>query len=179
MIRKVIIVVLSLAAIATLGLGIVSYWTEVRFSTTLVGKPTFGLAFGFSSQVSHSFLLASSWIHEGAQARRYRRYGNWELAIATDSRPGWNCLEYSTSAGGSYPGWAPNRPPGTAKSVHCLLTWWLAFILLSAYPVAAFVRGPLRQWHRRRRREKGLCVECGYDLTANVSGVCPECGQPT
>ncbi|GMU22180.1 MAG: hypothetical protein AMXMBFR13_22680 [Phycisphaerae bacterium] len=24
----------------------------------------------------------------------------------------------------------------------------------------------------------GCCSQCGYDLTGNVSGVCPECGQP-
>lgn len=24
----------------------------------------------------------------------------------------------------------------------------------------------------------GCCRECGYDLTGNVSGVCPECGTP-
>lgn len=29
------------------------------------------------------------------------------------------------------------------------------------------------------RRERGLCFRCGYDLTGNVSGVCPECGTPT
>lgn len=29
---------------------------------------------------------------------------------------------------------------------------------------------------RRRRRKRGLCVKCAYDLTGNVSGVCPECG---
>src|SRR5688500_10199075 len=33
---------------------------------------------------------------------------------------------------------------------------------------------------RRRRREAsmkaGLCPSCGYDLTGNVSGTCPECG---
>ena len=28
----------------------------------------------------------------------------------------------------------------------------------------------------RERRHKGLCLHCGLDLTANVSGVCPECG---
>lgn len=27
-----------------------------------------------------------------------------------------------------------------------------------------------------RRRLRGLCTQCEYDLTGNVSGVCPECG---
>lgn len=48
------------------------------------------------------------------------------------------------------------------------------FFLFASYPTIAFVRGPLRRWRRRRR---GRCVKCGYDLTGNVSGVCPECGQ--
>jgi hypothetical protein len=25
----------------------------------------------------------------------------------------------------------------------------------------------------------GHCTACGYDLTGNVSGICPECGKPT
>jgi hypothetical protein len=31
---------------------------------------------------------------------------------------------------------------------------------------------------RRRRLRNGQCIRCGYDLTGNVSGVCPECGKP-
>ncbi len=31
---------------------------------------------------------------------------------------------------------------------------------------------------RLRRRRHNLCVTCGYNLTGNVSGVCPECGEP-
>ena len=31
----------------------------------------------------------------------------------------------------------------------------------------------------RRRDRAGRCPACGYDLTGNVSGVCPECGSPT
>ena len=36
--------------------------------------------------------------------------------------------------------------------------------------------GPL--WRRRQRllRERGLCLNCAYDLTGNVSGVCPKSG---
>ena len=40
----------------------------------------------------------------------------------------------------------------------------------------------LRRHHQRCRRQKsieqGLCLTCGYNLTGNVSGICPECGQP-
>ncbi len=31
-------------------------------------------------------------------------------------------------------------------------------------------------WLRDRRMTPGACRRCGYDLTGNVSGVCPECG---
>jgi hypothetical protein len=30
---------------------------------------------------------------------------------------------------------------------------------------------------QRQRLAKGQCPHCGYDLTGNVSGVCPECGN--
>ncbi len=33
-------------------------------------------------------------------------------------------------------------------------------------------------WRRGRRRKPGHCG-CGYDLTGNVSGRCPECGETT
>ena len=50
------------------------------------------------------------------------------------------------------------------------------FVLSASYPAIAFIRGPLRRWRRRRRAAAGHCQECDYDLTGNVSGVCPECG---
>ena len=30
-----------------------------------------------------------------------------------------------------------------------------------------------------RRWRQGLCPRCGYSLTGNASGTCPECGTPT
>ena len=53
---------------------------------------------------------------------------------------------------------------------------WFPFLLFFAYPVLAFIWGP---WRRHRHRRKGLCLKCGYDLTGNVSGRCPECGEAT
>lgn len=64
----------------------------------------------------------------------------------------------------------------------CLGTVWVSayFVLLVAvlfatYPVIAFIRGPLR---RVRRRRRGRCVACGYDLTGLPEPRCPECERP-
>ena len=50
----------------------------------------------------------------------------------------------------------------------------LIALLFGLYPLVALLRGPVRRWSRR---QKGLCVTCAYDLTGNESGVCPECGK--
>jgi hypothetical protein len=49
----------------------------------------------------------------------------------------------------------------------------LAFILMSW-----FLRARVRRSLRQQLFERGvpICVVCGYDLTGNESGVCPECG---
>jgi len=48
----------------------------------------------------------------------------------------------------------------------------IPLLVLAACPAIAFIRGPLRRY---RRRKHCLCVRCGYNLTGNVSGTCPEC----
>ena len=53
------------------------------------------------------------------------------------------------------------------------LPLWGLCLISAPYPIAVLFRGPIR---RRRRRSRGECVLCGYDLRGNVSEVCPECG---
>ncbi|HEY3241813.1 MAG TPA: hypothetical protein VGM03_00550 [Phycisphaerae bacterium] len=43
-------------------------------------------------------------------------------------------------------------------------------------PVLILVAPTLWLWVRDRRPKPGHCQRCGYDLTGNTSGVCPECG---
>jgi hypothetical protein len=50
---------------------------------------------------------------------------------------------------------------------------WGPLVLFMIYPCMAMISGPYRRYRRRRG---GLCIRCGYNLTGNVSGVCPECG---
>jgi hypothetical protein len=52
---------------------------------------------------------------------------------------------------------------------------YLLLPILAGPPLWALLRGPVR---RSRRRAKGLCETCAYNLTGNVTGICPECGTP-
>jgi hypothetical protein len=45
-------------------------------------------------------------------------------------------------------------------------------------PALGLVLGLLALRLRRQKPAPGICTGCGYDLTGNVSGVCPECGAP-
>ena len=60
------------------------------------------------------------------------------------------------------------RTPGGRGRRHVLIPFWIPFALGTA--------GWLVLRRRWRRHPPGHCTKCGYDLTANVSGVCPECG---
>jgi uncharacterized paraquat-inducible protein A len=50
-------------------------------------------------------------------------------------------------------------------------------IWLASYACPA-VANLVKYYRRRQRRGKGLCLACGYNLTGNTSGICPECGEP-
>ncbi len=52
---------------------------------------------------------------------------------------------------------------------------YLPFLIFMIYPA---VRLSLIA-RRGIRRRTGRYAPCGYDLTGNVTGVCPECGVPT
>ena len=53
--------------------------------------------------------------------------------------------------------------------------WVVAMPLWLILAVAAAPAAYL--WRRHRRYPKSHCQSCGYDLTGNTSGVCPECGE--
>lgn len=61
----------------------------------------------------------------------------------------------------------------TMYSVLC--PTWFPILCFGAYPVISLLRS-IPGWRRNRRRRRGLCVKCAYNLTGNTTGVCPECG---
>jgi hypothetical protein len=52
--------------------------------------------------------------------------------------------------------------------------YWPPAVFASILPLNYLVKVRRR---RAAERDSTRCPACGYDLTANVSGVCPECGQ--
>ena len=53
-----------------------------------------------------------------------------------------------------------------------LLPCWFLAIILALLPMRVFRTA----WTRHRRKRKGLCLACGYDLRFS-EGRCPECGK--
>ncbi|MCH7729194.1 MAG: hypothetical protein IH991_22340 [Planctomycetes bacterium] len=49
----------------------------------------------------------------------------------------------------------------------------LSTIVLALSGTIPFALGPAKRWRRKRN---GWCVDCGYNLSGNRSGRCPECG---
>jgi hypothetical protein len=75
-------------------------------------------------------------------------------------------------------GLAPKTPApgavGAAVDTHVALRLphWVLVAAAAVMPLRA-----LTAWRRaKRRRRRGQCVECGYDLRSIGSGRCPECG---
>jgi len=65
------------------------------------------------------------------------------------------------------------------------LAWYLAYVgvLSVAMLFVCWCRGPRPRWRSGGKDSGdypvGYCQACGYDLTGNASGRCPECGEPT
>jgi hypothetical protein len=57
------------------------------------------------------------------------------------------------------------------RDVQVIVPLWMPFLIV-AIPTAYL------WWRDRRQIPAGHCRKCGYNLTGNVSGVCPECGEP-
>jgi hypothetical protein len=56
--------------------------------------------------------------------------------------------------------------------------WWIDFFVIPGLGGVAAAWGLQRLWQGRapRMTVEGICP-CGYDLTGNKSGLCPECGS--
>jgi len=68
------------------------------------------------------------------------------------------------------------RPPDSSSGLVFRFPLWTLVVLLLAYATCVLI---IPAYRRRRRFRSGRCIQCGYNLTGNVSSVCPECGCAT
>jgi hypothetical protein len=79
--------------------------------------------------------------------------------------------------------WPRYSPPGVRRvqsGSDVTDAWYLdGFCSVPGWMVLQVVAAPtaLLWWKGRRRIPRGHCWKCGYDLTGNVSGRCPERGE--
>ena len=149
MIGKLLIVVLALAAFV-----VGAVWAATWFAPVHVGR--------VSPKLIHVWNVRDGFLWLYAERNR-AAWDSWNGPVTEKNFSWWRCISAQTYTTGN--GYA---------SLHLDLNLLAPCALLAVYPVFAFIRGPVR---RNRRRKRGLCVQCGYNLTGNVSGRCPECGM--
>ena len=177
-IRKAIIVVFMLG-----GLGGAFFWATSFYAWDLQTGPE-GLdsyVYYWSPQTCFYITSLRGWLRIGT----VRLDQPFELP-PPDHKEGWAWLggrvfpDPNTLVPGG-PVMGSSHPRGPAvhlqlqiRTIEALaIPHWALCVALLTYPAVAFIRGPVQRYRRRR---KGRCLKCGYDLTGNISGVCPECG---
>jgi hypothetical protein len=65
-----------------------------------------------------------------------------------------------------------DRPADFPTLRYVAIPMWMPLAILLVPPFLS-----VRRWRREQRAKmEGRCHTCGYNLTGNVSGTCPECG---
>ena len=160
MIRKAIIVVLTLGAVSVTAMSVMSYRTPIHYEKFWLTDKDNVL---FRCDAGHIKLI---WIQadEGGRSLHINRRGVLlnpsQLLILDRIEP-----RYIPRVR-----WQTKLPtqPSSCRRTQIQVWAWLVVAAFAAYPMLAFIRGPLRRWRRHR---KGLCLRCGYNLEGNVSGV--------
>jgi hypothetical protein len=110
------------------------------------------------------------------------RYDSKSLEVIISS----GCAQFTTPNPLNSRGWAVHR-----KSFNELRLWGQTYKVAAGAKVFRSATVPLWipflpvaiaaivLWRRKHPPGAAKCPNCGYNLTGNVTGVCPECGEKT
>ncbi len=160
MIRKMVTVVLIFAAAGTAALGVLSFW-ETPYYTVVLGPREDGSRWPLELSIYRGGMYIKHYEYSGI-GRSPKQGWRWYAVLdeTTPDRRMWR-IDHRL-----------RRPLPPNYYTHLRIPLWPWLVLFLGYPV-----GPLVVRFLRRQPKQGWCVRCGYDLTGNESGVCPECGS--
>ena len=173
LIRKVILVLLSVGALAMLVAGGLSYWRGMCVSSLAVADKN--LLHGWSAELGNTL-----WIDYFSGQPRVQLgmiKGILHVVYSKPVPPPQGLAIRSTPVPKEARLWqfyAKSVGLGVVDSTGVGAPFWVPAIFLALWPSLALARGPYRRY---RRRKQNRCLHCGYLLTGNISGVCPECGS--
>lgn len=72
--------------------------------------------------------------------------------------------------------WLNRLATGAPATVNTGITSHYVFVPILPIFLGLLVLSAIVLWLTRARTQVGHCVFCSYDLTGNVTGICPECG---
>ena len=164
MISRIAITVSLAAALAALALGAISYWRPWVLQHVPAGSPKlYMVRAGFSNGIAFCTM------HVPLSSRPASYHGPYHsiLGINFYWQQRVDGFGYLTNDG-------EVRNLGPTQITCYRAPLWLLASLFAVFPFASLIQARVR---RRWRRKMGMCVDCGYRLTGNVSGRCPECGS--
>jgi len=170
MIRKTLLVISLVLLVGTVGLWVRSYWAAdvVKLGCGFGNRYQLSVASGDGSVCFHFAEYAYS---DPKYVLQAKLPGGLRVKSLRQHPPP------SPWRGGSFGCAVTSR--GMPRSIR---VWYAPrpMVLLASY---AFILGAVaavrrvRRSAERYRRRHDVCIKCAYDLTANASGVCPECGE--
>ena len=163
MMAKILVRTLTLVGALVLVLGAVGYWQRLKIEWwSRTNSRLYGVNAGFAEGTVWLCWYRSSEIPPGSRDVEKEMLGLYYLWSYS-----YMGLTYQCSDGS-------RRTVNDARATSLQAPFWLLGTMLLLYPASSLTVRTFRHLHRRKT---GRCLGCGYDLTGNVSGRCPECGE--
>lgn len=178
MIRKTIIILSATLAGASLLLGGASHWLDLvwEYSPSQHHRLRFS---AFSSAIHITFTTSNdarliARLEEAyADQQRWKKSESYKLKRCARSMTSFlDTFQFERQAFNMTLAGSVSSIPGT--ETYLSFSTRVPVFLFSLYPALAFLHHSVRRY---RRWKHTLCMQCGYCLTGNVSGICPECGK--